>query len=1043
MQGRDCLAFWESRSLDDGRPSFMIFCGESDDFCGTGCQKGFGGCGNVTRPSCSKTGSSVNKRTIGYYESWSNTRLCEAISPQDLNLDGFTHVNFAFAFFDPSTFLITPMDANAASLYNQFTDLKGTYSGLETWISVGGWSFTDPGTTRTAFSDMSSSSTNRQAFIQGLMTFMDTYGFDGVDIDWEYPAADDRGGVTADKANFVSLLKDMRTAFGTSYGLSVTLPTSYWYLQHFDLEGMAKLVDWFNLMSYDLHGTWDAQSIYVGSYIAPHTNITEIDAGLDLLWRAGVDSSKVTMGTAYYGRSFTLADPSCNTPNGICRFTGGGNAGECSNASGILDDQEIQSIITANKLTPLHDKVAGVKWITWDNDQWVSYDDADTFTEKRAFANSRCLGGLMVWALDQTDQTKSNGFSAAGTVTSSQQAIANQGSADAAAQTACYTSACAAGCRTGYNEVSQMNGQPGQLSTITRCSPGEYESLCCADSTKMGTCTWRGFRGVGLSCIGTCADLETEVARNTNHHDDTGDYTCHGGLQSYCCANFSTPPTKSQLAAKAAAAASSAAAAAASNAAEIAKEAAEALAEQAAIDLAAKAFCRIAVPALLAPLELLEDLIPIVGEILDLIEIAATPALITACTDAIEKEGSAEFKIFGKEHTISGFEKPTEKPKSSRASESEHSTASDKTSSSCALNARVALRDATSSNIHETSTVVVNRRVCDGSGPYAQACLHYSSVISRNAPHLNTIQCLGKNGNVGRPIVPIYNAQHNEGWINGWMQAPNLNCQRDEYPPDIVWQGRDNSLNFVRLIPSSANIVGAALFAGICDNYADFETSIKNRQAYRVEVNRCRTTHWYTVTRESTVPALSLEFVGLAGYADAGMAENLCYPSVLVDDPGFALLTNDKYYNAHLEDKAYNRVYADEPVGIVTAGHVNNPGWNKRWTDPQIDPEDIVLNEGNSTRKPTDEELLKQFGIIKCKSQGCEDEKSFFGIESARTMGPGSTAIARATAGAITAAAVESAAPTVTSSPQFQQISPQLARITEKPVLSPADELES
>jgi chitinase len=110
------------------------------------------------------------------------------------------------------------------------------------------------GATRTAFSDMSSSSTNRQAFIQGLMKFMDTYGFDGVDLDWEYPAADDRGGVAADRANYVSLLKDMRTAFGTSYGLTVTLPTSYWYLQHFDLEGMADEVDWFNLMSYDLHG---------------------------------------------------------------------------------------------------------------------------------------------------------------------------------------------------------------------------------------------------------------------------------------------------------------------------------------------------------------------------------------------------------------------------------------------------------------------------------------------------------------------------------------------------------------------------------------------------------------------------------------------------------------------------------------------------------------------------------------------------------------------------------------------------------------------
>jgi chitinase len=109
----------------------------------------------------------------------------------------------------------------------------------------------------------------------------------------------------------------------------------------------------------------------------------------------------------------------------------------------------------------------------------------------------------MVWALDQTDQTTSNGFSAAGTVTSSQQDIANQGSADAAAQTACYTSTCGAGCKSGYNEISQMNGQPGQLSTMERCSTGEYESLCCADGTTTGTCTWRGFRGVGLSCIGT------------------------------------------------------------------------------------------------------------------------------------------------------------------------------------------------------------------------------------------------------------------------------------------------------------------------------------------------------------------------------------------------------------------------------------------------------------------------------------------------------------------------------------------------------------
>ena len=124
------------------------------------------------------------------------------------------------------------------------------------------------------------------------MQFMKTYGFDGVDIDWEYPAADDRGGVTADSQNYVSLVSDIKAAFGSQYGLSVTIPTSYWYLQHFLLTQMESHVDWFNLMAYDLHGTWDSTDQFAGPYINPHTNLTEIDASLDLLWRAGVDPSK-------------------------------------------------------------------------------------------------------------------------------------------------------------------------------------------------------------------------------------------------------------------------------------------------------------------------------------------------------------------------------------------------------------------------------------------------------------------------------------------------------------------------------------------------------------------------------------------------------------------------------------------------------------------------------------------------------------------------------------------------------------------------------
>jgi GH18 family chitinase len=128
------------------------------------------------------------------------------------------------------------MDGKTGALYNRFTGLKNTNPGLKAYISVGGWSFTDPGPTRNAFSNMASSSANRGKFISGLMSFMNEYGFDGVD---------------RDKANYVALVAQMRSAFGSKYGITVTLPTSFWYLQHFDLVGLQPNVDWFNLMSYD------------------------------------------------------------------------------------------------------------------------------------------------------------------------------------------------------------------------------------------------------------------------------------------------------------------------------------------------------------------------------------------------------------------------------------------------------------------------------------------------------------------------------------------------------------------------------------------------------------------------------------------------------------------------------------------------------------------------------------------------------------------------------------------------------------------------
>jgi chitinase len=181
-------------------------------------------------------------------------------------------------------------------------------------------------------------------------------------------------------------------------------------MKNFDLAGMQEHVDFFNIMTYDMHGIWDKDTIGAGPYILPHTNLTEIDGALDLLWRSKVLPEKFNLGLAWYGRSFTLADPNCTTPNGVCEFSGAGMAGSCSDSKGTLDLREIQDIVSSSRLSPTLDEKAGVKFVAYNETQWVSSDDEETIRLKRKFANERCLGGTMVWAMDRADQKSACGL---------------------------------------------------------------------------------------------------------------------------------------------------------------------------------------------------------------------------------------------------------------------------------------------------------------------------------------------------------------------------------------------------------------------------------------------------------------------------------------------------------------------------------------------------------------------------------------------------------------------------------------------------------
>ncbi|KAK4096330.1 glycoside hydrolase family 18 protein [Parathielavia hyrcaniae] len=373
------------------------FCGTTQDFCDGKV---------VSKPECS--GRSSDAITIGYYEGWNGQRPCGRMPPSDIPLGYYTHIFYSFALIHPQTFHIAPMDAETASHYDEVAALKASQPGLQVWIAIGGWAMNDPGPYRTAFSDMAGNTKNQDAFFESLVTFLFQHDFDGVDIDWEYPVAEDRGGRPEDFQNFVTMTSRMRAhlnSSGKKFGLSITLPASYWYLRGFDIVNLEPHLDFFNVMTYDIHGTWDSTVKSLGPYAFAHTNLTEIDLALELLWRNNINPQRVHMGLGFYGRSFTMKDPGCLAAG--CEFTDGARGGECTGTPGVLSAAEIVKIIE-DGATVTSDQAAAVKIVTWDSDQWVSWDDAETLKVKQDFANQRCLGGTMVWAIDLDDGTLIN-----------------------------------------------------------------------------------------------------------------------------------------------------------------------------------------------------------------------------------------------------------------------------------------------------------------------------------------------------------------------------------------------------------------------------------------------------------------------------------------------------------------------------------------------------------------------------------------------------------------------------------------------------------
>ncbi|KAJ5426042.1 hypothetical protein N7465_001112 [Penicillium sp. CMV-2018d] len=542
------------------------FCGTTADFCGKKCQSN---CVlHPVPPGGSSLTSMLQRRVIGYYEAWMARKSCHKMTPTDLPLAALTHLNFAFASIDPSTYQVVTMDsATPASLFKDTTNVKSIKEDISVYVSIGGWTFSDDGTdTQPLFGEIAASETKRQKFAKNVVHFMQQYGFDGVDLDWEYPGAEDRGGKPEDTENYVLLLKTMREVFdksGSDYGLTFTAPSSYWYLRWFDLKKMVKYVSWINVMTYDLHGVWD-QKNPIGSIVQGHTNLTEIKTALELFWRVDINPADIVLGFGFYGRSFTLSDSKCNKPG--CTFKGASAPGPCSDTGGMLGYYEIMSVLdgTSNKkrakITPTHDKEAAVNYFTFDDDQWVSYDDKTTFQQKVDWADSVGMGGGMIWASDLDDDKYSahtgligediistTALQNANKAVSNPKSVINELSVFNGQKCFKYMGKCVH-----LNDDEAMSNACGAGNTVvgwddagcgtSKCHCGK--PICCPAKEAPKNCMWRGDNtgtpGVSSDCSGQCHAGEININGIRSSYgggflNDGDTDKCGRGYKIFCC----------------------------------------------------------------------------------------------------------------------------------------------------------------------------------------------------------------------------------------------------------------------------------------------------------------------------------------------------------------------------------------------------------------------------------------------------------------------------------------------------------------------------
>jgi chitinase len=346
--------------------------------------------------ACAQLPPGGRHEIVGYYPGWK-----ESI-PVDPGL--LTAVNYAFLDVgrDGRLVLVDP-PADERHL-RRLAGLKARHPHLKLVASVGGW------TRSYGFSNMAASAAMRATFVDSSIAFLRRFGFDGMDLDWEYPgaigvpcAAGETCDRPEDKRNYVTLAREMRAALdaaGRSDGRRYLFTIAAGADRRFLHDGasaawmveMARALDWINLMTYDYHGTWEKQAGLLAS-------LADVDATVSMYLAAGVPARSLVLGIPFYGKGWTGCAPGPR---------GDGLGQPC--ASAVADPPEAtfewwrlrrEGYLDGSRGFAGHRDDAGrVPYLYAPaSGTFITYEDEASVRAKARYVESRGLRGAMYWEL--------------------------------------------------------------------------------------------------------------------------------------------------------------------------------------------------------------------------------------------------------------------------------------------------------------------------------------------------------------------------------------------------------------------------------------------------------------------------------------------------------------------------------------------------------------------------------------------------------------------------------------------------------------------